>query len=177
LDTANNTVTSEIVGFSTFGILEQRRDPFFDVEITGTNSPVLEGQKVNVDANVTNTGDDSATQIVQLDIDGLVVDSQPVTLNPGESTSVTFIWQTGDGDAGSYTAGVSSDDDNDTALVEVTERCINRRDLGRGQEDRECPFDRDISRGGSREGLDRNTGRGGTGEHRDSATSRRNRGR
>jgi len=55
--------------------------------------------------------------------------------------------------------------------------CVDRRDLGRGQEDEECPFDRDISRGGSREELDRNTGRGGGVEHRDSATSRRNRGR
>ena len=60
---------------------------------------------------------------------------------------------------------------------EPGQRCINRRDLGRGQEDQECPFDRDVQRGGSREGLDRDTGRGGTGEHRDSATSRRNRGR
>ena len=56
-------------------------------------------------------------------------------------------------------------------------RCVNRRNLGRGNEDQECPFDRGITRGGSREGLDRNTGRGGDGEHRDSATSRRNRGR
>ena len=55
--------------------------------------------------------------------------------------------------------------------------CIDRRDLGRGQEEEECPFDRDISRGGSREELDRSTGRGGGGEHRDSATSRRDRGR
>jgi len=55
--------------------------------------------------------------------------------------------------------------------------CVNRRNLGRGQEDSECPFDRDIDRGGSREELDRDTGRGGDGDHRDSATSRRNRGR
>ena len=55
--------------------------------------------------------------------------------------------------------------------------CINRRNLGRGQEDSECPFDRDIERGGSREELDRDTGRGGGEEHRDSETARRNRGR
>ena len=55
--------------------------------------------------------------------------------------------------------------------------CVNRRNLGRGQENSECPFDRDVQRGGSREELDRSTGRGGDGRHRDSATSRRNRGR
>ena len=61
--------------------------------------------------------------------------------------------------------------------AEGVAECVNRRDLSRGEENLECPFDRDISRGGSREELDRNTGRGGGGEHRDSATSRRNRGR
>jgi len=48
--------------------------------------------------------------------------------------------------------------------------CLDRRDLGRGQEDEECPKDRVIERGGSREELDRETGRR-------SGTSRRDRGR
>ena len=48
--------------------------------------------------------------------------------------------------------------------------CIDRRDLGRGQEPQECPNDREIDRGGSREELDRETGRG-------SDSSRRDRGR
>lgn len=55
--------------------------------------------------------------------------------------------------------------------------CIDRRDLGRGLEDQECPFDRGLSRGGSREEIDRKTGRGGDDTHRDSATSRRDRSR
>jgi hypothetical protein len=55
--------------------------------------------------------------------------------------------------------------------------CTDRRNLGRGQEESECAFDRDIERGGSRRELDRNTGRGGDGEHIDSETSRRDRGR
>jgi len=57
------------------------------------------------------------------------------------------------------------------------EACVNRRNLGRGQDESECPFDRDVQRGGSREGLDERTERGGRGNHRDSATQRRNRGR
>ena len=61
--------------------------------------------------------------------------------------------------------------------AEGEKTCIDRRDIGRGQEDEECPFDRSIERGGSRENLDRQTGRGGRGEHRDSETSRRDRGR
>jgi hypothetical protein len=62
-------------------------------------------------------------------------------------------------------------------VAEDEQDCVNRRNLGRGQEDEECPFDRDIERGGSRRELDRNTGRGGDGEHTDSETSRRDRGR
>jgi len=57
------------------------------------------------------------------------------------------------------------------------DECIDRRNLGRGQEEQECPFDRTVQRGGSREGVDRNTGRGGDATHRDSATARRDRGR
>jgi hypothetical protein len=49
-------------------------------------------------------------------------------------------------------------------------KCIDRRDLGRGQESQECPNDREIDRGGSREELDRETGRS-------SDSSRRDRGR
>ncbi|MDZ7687918.1 MAG: right-handed parallel beta-helix repeat-containing protein [Halobacteriales archaeon] len=63
------------------------------------------------------------------------------------------------------------------AFGEPVEGCIDRRSLGRAQEDEECPFDRDVQRGETREELDRSTGRGGTGEHRDSDTARRNRGR
>jgi parallel beta-helix repeat protein len=48
--------------------------------------------------------------------------------------------------------------------------CINRRNIGRGQEGQECPRDRGLGRGGSREELDRETGR-------NSDTARRDRGR
>lgn len=61
--------------------------------------------------------------------------------------------------------------------VEDKPECVDRRNLGRGQEDDECPGDRDLRRGETRRELDRQTGRGGGDEHRDSATSRRDRGR
>lgn len=62
-------------------------------------------------------------------------------------------------------------------VEEEEEECINRRNLSRGQEDRECPVDEEIERGGSRRGLDRRSGRAGDDIHRDSDTSRRDRGR
>jgi parallel beta-helix repeat protein len=79
--------------------------------------------------------------------------------------------------ADNLVAGTTIDTSNFGVFAEPTKTCVDRRNLGRGQEDSECPFDRDVERGGSREGLDRDTGRSGRGEHRDSETARRNRGR
>lgn len=62
-------------------------------------------------------------------------------------------------------------------LVEEEKECIDRRNLSRGQEEKECPFDQSIERGGSRQGLDRSSGRGGDDTHRDSETARRDRSR
>jgi hypothetical protein len=44
-------------------------------------------------------------------------------------------------------------------LVLEDEECINRRNVGRGEEDEECSPDREISRGGSRDDLNRDTSR------------------
>ncbi|MDZ7687925.1 MAG: right-handed parallel beta-helix repeat-containing protein [Halobacteriales archaeon] len=80
-------------------------------------------------------------------------------------------------DTGSNLASANITQFSDFGVFGEGTGCINRRDLSRGEEDFECPFDRDVQRGGSREELDRESGRRGTGEHRDSATERRNRGR
>jgi hypothetical protein len=60
---------------------------------------------------------------------------------------------------------------------EGEEGCTNTRDLSRGQEKEECPQDRVIERGGSRQGLDRRSGRSGRDRQRDSVTERRGRSR
>lgn len=71
------------------------------------------------------------------------------------------------------------EEEAEEAVEEFTSRtgCINTRDLGRGQEPFECPQDREIERGGSRDGLDRGSGRLGRGIQRDSRTEQRRRGR
>lgn len=79
--------------------------------------------------------------------------------------------------ADNLVAGSTVDTSNFGVFGEPTKTCIDRRNLGRGQEPEECPFDRGVERGSSREELDRNTGRSGEGNHRDSATARRDRSR
>jgi CubicO group peptidase (beta-lactamase class C family)/PKD repeat protein len=95
---------------------------FFDVNITGTNSPVTEGDTLEVTANVTNTGDESGTQNVTLDVGALGTDSTAISLPSGASTTEALSVGTGTGDAGSYTATVSSDNDTASTPVEVQEQ-------------------------------------------------------
>lgn len=68
-------------------------------------------------------------------------------------------------------------EDPEPPSEEGEEGCTNTRDLSRGQEKEECPQDRVIERGGSRQGLDRRSGRSGRDRQRDSATEQRGRSR
>ncbi|NUB91111.1 hypothetical protein HT576_08765 [Haloterrigena sp. SYSU A121-1] len=93
----------------------------FQVSITGTNSPVTEGETLEVTASIDNTGDESDTQTISLDVLGGTCDSTSVSLNGGSSTSETLTCSTSDGDAGDHTATVSSNDDSDSTSVTVEE--------------------------------------------------------
>ncbi|MDZ7687930.1 MAG: twin-arginine translocation signal domain-containing protein [Halobacteriales archaeon] len=67
--------------------------------------------------------------------------------------------------------------DEEEAEEAADKFCINTRDLARGEEPLECPQDRVIRRGGSRDELDRGSGRLGRGIQRDSRTEQRGRNR
>ncbi|WP_336002027.1 carboxypeptidase regulatory-like domain-containing protein [Halorientalis halophila] len=95
--------------------------PNLDVSGLSTNSPVTEGETLTVDATVTNNGEEAGTQTVELDVAGGVQDSTEVSLDAGASTDVSLTWTTASGDAGDYTATVSSDNDSETAAVTVNE--------------------------------------------------------
>lgn len=91
----------------------------FQVTIDSTNSPVDEGETLEVQVTIENTGDQSDTQTINLTIGGQVRDSTDVTLGGGNSTTKTLTWQTQDGDGGDYTAEVASENDSDTTDVTV----------------------------------------------------------
>ncbi|MEF8814606.1 MAG: S8 family serine peptidase [Halovenus sp.] len=100
---------------------DQEPDPAqFDVTVDATNSPVTEGETLEVDATVENTGEATDSQTITLDVDG-VRDATDVTLAGGESQTVTLEWTTGTGDAGEYSAAVFSEDDTDSTGVTVRE--------------------------------------------------------
>ncbi len=93
----------------------------FQVSVQSTNSPVVAGENLTVETQVTNTGDTSGTQTVSLDVPGVGSDSTELTLGAGESVPQTFSVSTQSGDAGEYTAAVSSEDDTASRTVTVLE--------------------------------------------------------
>lgn len=95
--------------------------PWFDVEVTDATSPVYEGEDLEVNATVTNTGRAPDLQNVSFNVSGYV-DNSSVELDAGENTSVEFTWSTVDGDSGEHTVAVASEDDEDHVDVVVEER-------------------------------------------------------
>ena len=93
----------------------------FAVGIASTNSPVVAGETLSVEAEITNTGESEAEQQVELAVGELGTNSTLVTLAGGASTTETLSVSTGAGDAGEYTATVSTEDATASANVTVTE--------------------------------------------------------
>ena len=89
-------------------------DSEFVVTITGTNSPIEEGQTLRVDAEIENTGSGDGTRFVALERNGTEQDNRTVALGSGATTTETFTWDTTAGDSGSYTAAVRTNKTRDT---------------------------------------------------------------
>ena len=83
----------------------------FFITVEGTNAPVVAGEQLNVTAKIENTKDETNEQTIELQqFDGTGVDSQQVSLGPGEMSTVDLSWETGTGDAGTNDVTVSSED-------------------------------------------------------------------
>lgn len=95
--------------------------PYFVIQNISTNSPVTEGESLYVTATVENAGDVADTQNVSLTVGGSQRDVREVTLEPGDGVGVELSWQTGDGDAGNYSATVASENDSDSTSVHVND--------------------------------------------------------
>ena len=93
----------------------------FAVTVDETTSPVLEGERFEVNATVENTGNERDTQPVDLRVDGKRQDRLTLTLEAGESRQVELVWGTQSGDAGAYQASVASTDSDDVTSVLVEE--------------------------------------------------------
>jgi hypothetical protein len=103
----------------------------FDVSSLNAPTTVTQGDAIDVSAEVTNTGEQTATETVQfrvdLNQDGTLSEeealtSQELELEPGETETVTFAGlDTSPLAPGTYTHGVFTDDDSETAEITVEE--------------------------------------------------------
>ncbi|WP_076609809.1 right-handed parallel beta-helix repeat-containing protein [Natronorubrum thiooxidans] len=93
----------------------------FDIEITDTNEPITAGETLVVTATVTNMGDQSGTETVELIADdgATGLDSTEVTLGDGESEPIDLSWETTGDDTGVFDLSVVSPYSADTVIVTV----------------------------------------------------------
>ena len=100
--------------------ISSSKQTVFTIESVVTDGPVTAGEQLTVDATVENTGSAAGTQSVELaDTAGVVVDTQTLTLDPGNQQTVTLTWQTESSDTGSAEITVRSDNDSATSPVNV----------------------------------------------------------
>lgn len=105
------------------GAADSTSDDPFEIEITESNETVTEGETLQVDATVTNTGDAVDSQQIHLkNSDDEIVDSiarPALTLAPGESETITLLWETENGDAAMEGLSVQSNTDKAHRSVDI----------------------------------------------------------
>ncbi|MEF8874493.1 MAG: CARDB domain-containing protein, partial [Candidatus Thermoplasmatota archaeon] len=102
-----------------FEVIEEVEEAHF--QVYNVDAPdVVEGEDLEVTATIENMGEETDTQTVDMS-SPLGNDTATITLNGGEGTNETFTISTSQGDAGSYEATVSSDNDSDGDNFDVNE--------------------------------------------------------
>lgn len=99
------------------------KNPVFDVEIDETNEPIPEGEILAVNTTVSNVGEISDTQTIQLeDLNGNTVDIAEINLDPGEEQTLQepLVWDTDIGDTDEGDIMVRSDTSSVTERVSIT---------------------------------------------------------
>ncbi len=131
IDTANlepgefthSVVTEDSEMSGTLTVEEELEEAEYAVtDLDPISATVLEGEEIDVSAAVTNTGDESATQIVELRVDGDELASSSVSLEGGETETVEFTdIDTSVLGPGTYSHGIYSDDDDATGTLTIEE--------------------------------------------------------
>lgn len=90
-------------------------------EVTDLSGPanVTRGETAAVTALITNSGSIESTQSVDFQFNGSTISSRNVTLTGGENTTVEFTLSANNVTSGTYSYGIFTADDNQTASVTV----------------------------------------------------------
>ena len=93
---------------------------FYEVNITNITAPIVEGDELSIEYDVTNEGAIEGQQNITLTVDGVREDiDEAVSLNNGERYSGSLSYQTVSGDAPNVSVEVASEDTSETALVSI----------------------------------------------------------
>jgi hypothetical protein len=100
---------------------ETEQDEFTaTISSISTSAPITEGESLEVDVLVENTGDVGGTDTIRLEsVDGTEVDSTAVSLDAGATTTVTLIWETASGDATEGEITIRSTNDVVTETIRI----------------------------------------------------------
>jgi hypothetical protein len=91
---------------------------YFNVSIVNIPNSISEGDTLQVDYEVENTGNKQATQDIRLNINGAKKDSNTVSLNQGITSSGSLQWSANSG-PGTYNVTVESDNTVSNRQVDV----------------------------------------------------------
>jgi len=94
----------------------------FSVSIDTDNTPgeIVEGEDYGVLVDVTNGGG-TGTETVELSVGSLDGETREITLDSGQSKTITLTYASQDGDAGSYTTDVAVENDADQTDLTILE--------------------------------------------------------
>ncbi len=98
---------------------ESQSFPYFKIRNLDVDDTV-EGEMIDVYSVIENTGDISGTQEVEMK-SVIGSDGESISLEPGETETVTFNVDTSEGDSGRYTIEVLTDDFSKTESVRILE--------------------------------------------------------
>jgi hypothetical protein len=102
-------------------IVVEERETDMEVSISGTNSPVTEGETLTVEARVSNPSEVTGRGTLTAEVDGLGSDTATFSLEGGAGETKSFEIQTESGDSSEYTVTVSVGDASDSMDVTVKE--------------------------------------------------------
>ena len=115
-----------------------------DIDEAGSDTEVVEGEDLDVVAEVENLGEEETTQMIELYEGEDLLDSQELTLGDGESDTITLTWETTVGESGSYTLEVNSEDDTDDLEVTVLQEANFAVDIDEAGSDTEVIEGEDL---------------------------------
>ncbi|MCU4801393.1 right-handed parallel beta-helix repeat-containing protein [Halobacteria archaeon HArc-gm2] len=119
---ANGSVETTLTADGVYVLAQSEEAPasFSVSDLAPAEANVSQGEAINVSATVENVGGESATQAVELRIDGTTVADQELELDAGNSSNVTFEDVDTSGLApGEYEHGVFTPADNATGTLTV----------------------------------------------------------